>query len=65
MLFLAAMAAIKQAEWRCLYDSYRTRGLPSTGALIALARKLARVAWHMFKCAEPYDPKKVSAAVAT
>jgi transposase len=64
MLFMAAMAAVKQTEWRRLYDGYRTRGLPSTGALIALARKLARIAWHMFKCAEPYDPNKVSAAFA-
>ena len=64
MLFMAAMAAVKQTEWRRLYDAYRARGLPSTGALIALARKLARVAWHMFKCAEPYDPSKVSATIA-
>jgi len=62
MLFMAAMGAIKRAEWRCLYDAYRSRGLPSTAALVALARKLARVAWHLFKCAEPYDPCKVHAA---
>lgn len=65
MLFMAAMAAIKQAEWRRLYDALRARGLPSTGALVALARKLARVAWHMFKCAEPYDPSKVCAVTGT
>ncbi len=65
MLFMGAMAAIKKTEWRRLYDTYRSRGLPSTGALIALARKLARVAWHVFKCAEPYDPSKVSAAAAS
>jgi transposase len=63
MLFMAAMAAIKQTEWRRLYDTYRARGLPSTGALIALARKLARVAWHMFKCDERYDSSKVSVVI--
>jgi transposase len=60
MLFMAAMAAIKQSEWRNLYERYRNRGLPSTGALIACARKLARIAWRMFKHPESYDPSKVA-----
>lgn len=60
MLFMAAMAAIKQPEWRIIYERYRDRGLPTTGALIACARKLARIAWHLFKNpAAAYDAGKV------
>ena len=60
MLFMAAMAAIKQPEWRNLYERYRNRGLPSTGAIVACARKLARIAWHLFKNPQAdYDPSKV------
>jgi transposase len=65
MIFMAGMAAIKKPEWRRLYEGYRQRGLPSTGAIVAISRKLARIAWHMFNCSEPYDPSKVSAARAT
>lgn len=64
MLFMAAMAAIKQSEWRSLYERYRSRGLPSTGALIACARKLARIAWRMFKHPESYDASKVAGPLA-
>lgn len=65
MLFMAAMAAIKQPEWHDLYDRYRQRGLPSTGALVACARKLARIAWHMFKHPDAdYDAAKVIGAVS-
>jgi transposase len=65
MLFMAAMAAIKQPEWRSLYERYRSRGLPSTGALVACARKLARIAWHMFKNpAVDYDASKVVNPIA-
>lgn len=60
MLFMAAMAAIKQPEWHHLYERYRQRGLPSTGALVACGRKLARIAWHMFKHPEAeYEAGKV------
>ncbi len=66
MLFMAAMAAIKQPEWRKLYERYRHRGLPSTGALVACARKLARIAWHMFKHPDAdYDPGKVVGPIAS
>ena len=41
------------------------RGLPSTGALVACARKLARIAWHMFKHPDAdYDPAKVAGPIA-
>jgi hypothetical protein len=65
MLFMAAMASIKQPEWRSLYERYRSRGLPSTGALVACARKLARIAWHMFKHPDAdYDASKVASPIA-
>lgn len=65
MLFMAAMAAIKRPEWRNLYERYRGRGLPSTGALLACARKLARIAWHLFRHpGANYDASKVADVIA-
>lgn len=62
MLFLAAMAACRRPEWRAIYEAHRARGLPSTAALIVVARKLARIAYSIFKSGENYDPARLSAA---
>jgi transposase len=62
MLFLAALAASKRPEWRALYEHYRAKGLPSTAALIVLARKIARIAFHLFKTGETYNPTRLGGA---
>ena len=62
MLFLAALAASKRPEWRALYEHHRAKGLPSTAALIVLARKIARIAFHLFKTGETYNPARLGAA---
>jgi transposase len=62
MLFLAALAASKRPEWRALYAHHRAKGLPSTAALIVLARKIARIAFHLFKTGETYDPSRLGGA---
>lgn len=59
MLFLAAMAASKRGEWHTLYLANKQKGLSSTAALIALARKLARIAYSLFRSGESYDPSRV------
>jgi transposase len=62
MLFLAAMAASKLPEWRALYEHHRNKSLPSTAVFIVLARKLARIAFHLFKTGEIYDPTRLGGA---
>jgi len=56
MLFMGAMSACKRREWRALYDASIQKGLPSTAARVVVARKLARVAFGLFKSGETYDP---------
>lgn len=60
MLFLAAMAACKRPEWRAIYEAQRAKGLAATAALVVVARKLARIAFGIFKSGENYDPARVS-----
>jgi transposase len=62
MLFLAAMAASKLPQWRALYEHHRAKGLPSTAVFVVLARKLARIAFHLFKTGETYDPTRLGGA---
>lgn len=62
MLFMAAMAACKRPEWRAIYEAHRQKGLPSTAALVVIARKLARIAYSLFKSGENYDPARLSGA---
>jgi transposase len=59
MLFLAAMAASKLPVWRALYEHHRAKGLASTAVFVVLARKLARIAFHVFKTGETYDPTRL------
>jgi transposase len=47
-LFMGAMAPCKVAQGRAIYEHNRRKGLPSTAALIVVARKLARVAFCLF-----------------
>ena len=62
MLFMAAMAASKRPEWRALYQHQRAKGLASTAALIVLARKIARIAFQLFKTGGTYDPTRLGGA---
>lgn len=56
LLYTAAMAASRSATWRPFYQRHRDRGLSATQALVALARKLARVAFSLMKNASDYVP---------
>jgi len=62
LLFNAAMSASKTALWRPFYQRYRDRGLPSTAALVILARKLARIAFSIAKSNSDFDPERVKLA---
>lgn len=59
MLYLAAMAACNRPEWQAIYQSNLHKGLSSTAAFVVIARKLARVAFSLFKSGQLYDPARI------
>lgn len=54
VLYIAAMAACQRDPWRPYYQAQLAKGLPRTAALVVLARKLARVAFTLFKGGKDY-----------
>lgn len=56
LLYNAAMAARKKATWQPFYNACLARGLTPIQALVALARKLARVAFALLKNHTTYLP---------
>ena len=62
LLFTAAMSASKMQLWHPFYERYRARGLPTTAALVILARKLARIAFSIVKHGTDFRPELVQSA---
>lgn len=62
LLFTAALSASKTKLWRPYYQRYRDRGLPTTAALVILARKLARIAFSIVKHGTEFNPALVQSA---
>jgi len=56
LAYNAAMAACRSAKWKPFYESYLARGFSKTQALVALARKLCRVAFALMKNQSEYQP---------
>jgi transposase len=61
LLYLAAQASLRAqgAPFAEQYQRERAKGLSSTAALCAVARKLARLAWALARSGAPYDPQRV------
>jgi transposase len=62
LLYLAAMASARCTRDRTFAERYareRAKGLTTTAALNAVARKLAKVAWSLVAHRSTYDPKRV------
>jgi transposase len=57
LLYLAALQAKSKAAWQTYYQRCLDRGLATTQALNALARKLARVAFALMKNQTDYQPR--------
>ena len=53
----AAMAAARSATWQPFLQRHLDRGLSKIQAYVALARKLARVAFALLKQQTDYRPK--------
>jgi transposase len=58
-LYLCAMAATRSALFRPMYEALKGRGLPSTAALVVLARKLLRIAFAVWRSGQPFEPSKL------
>lgn len=63
-LFMGAMAACKRPEWRAIFDHNMRKGLPSTAAYVVVARKIARVAFSLFRTGQEYDPSQLGSPAA-
>ena len=61
LLYLCAQASLtaKDSPFRDQYERELAKGLPTTGALCAVARKLARLCWSMVRHGSTYDPARV------
>lgn len=56
LLYNAAMSAASSPAWSSVYQHYLQRGLKRTQALVALSRKLARVAFALMRDNADYRP---------
>ncbi|MBS3745965.1 MAG: IS110 family transposase, partial [Wenzhouxiangellaceae bacterium] len=57
LLYMAAMTARRSATWQAFYQRQLDRGLSNIQSLVALARKLARVAFALLKNGSEYRPQ--------
>jgi transposase len=57
-LYNAGMAAAHSKLFKTLYASLRARGFRSTEAIVILARKIARIAFALYRSESTFDPAK-------
>jgi transposase len=58
LLYNAGMAAANSKVFKSVYKRLRERGLQTTEAIVILARKIARIAFAIYKSGELFDPQK-------
>ena len=61
LLYLCAQASLrtKGSPFQAQYERERAKGLSTTAALCAVARKMARLCWSLAKHGTTYDPERV------
>lgn len=61
LLYVCAQASLraKDSPFKEQYGRERAKGLSTTAALCAVARKMARLCWSLVKHGTPYDPDRV------
>lgn len=61
LLYLCASASLraKNSPFKAQYERERAKGLPTTAALCAVARKMAKVCWSIVQHEAEYDPSRV------
>jgi len=55
LLFNAARAGAKTAQWQPYYESLRGRGLTTTAAAVAISRKIAKLAFALMRDQTEYQ----------
>lgn len=60
LAFLAAMAAKRAPEWAAYYGRMLAKGLSKVQSIVAVARKLLRTAWSIWRHKSRYDPRRIS-----
>lgn len=65
LLYMAAMTACTSASWQPYYQRCLARGMSCIQALVALGRKLARIAFALLKTGATYRPKHAHAPCVT
>ncbi len=58
LLYNAGMAAANSKVFKSVYKQLRERGLQTTEAIVILARKIARIAFALYKSGEVFDAQK-------
>jgi transposase len=58
LLYNAGMAAANSKLFKPVYKQLRERGLQTTEAIVILARKIARIAFALYKSGECFDAQK-------
>ncbi|HEV7800875.1 MAG TPA: IS110 family transposase [Burkholderiales bacterium] len=58
LLYNAGMAAAHSKLFKPLYSSLRARGLQTTEAIVILARKLARIAFSLYRSGATFEPAR-------
>jgi transposase len=64
LLYTAAMSASNSKLWRPIYQRFIARGFATTQALVAIARKLARIAFSIVKHNIDFRPERVNVTCA-
>lgn len=61
LLYLAAQPSLRANDlpFKAQYERQRYKGLSSTAALCAVARKIARLSWSLVTHGTAYDPQRV------
>ena len=62
LLFNAAMSAAKTRVWKPFYERERAKVLPTTAALVCLARRLVRVAFALYRNNAHFNPEAIHCA---
>lgn len=57
LLFNAARAGARTAQWKPYYDALRERGLTTTAAAVAVSRKIAKLAFALMRDQTEYQPR--------
>lgn len=58
LLYNAGMSAAGSRLFKSTYAQLRARGLQTTQAIVILARKIARIAFALYKSGQCFDPQK-------